>query len=71
VPPFQPDNNGWFQPDSAANYVCSNINPCSSVQIVYDGGDVNLMELIALDSILTLGYMDESRDIAQSILFDF
>lgn len=70
--PLIPANNsGWFQPDSAANYVCSNINPCSSVQIVYDGGDVNLMELIALDSILTSGYVDESRDIAQSILFDF
>jgi hypothetical protein len=72
VPPFQPNNNGWFfgQP-GFTNYSCSNINPCSSVQIVYDGGDVNLMELIALDSILTSGYLDESRDIAQSILFDF
>ncbi|MBK7966245.1 MAG: hypothetical protein IPK10_13810 [Bacteroidetes bacterium] len=72
VLPFQPDNTGWFQPQlGISNYACSNINPCSSVQIVYDGGDVNLMELIALDSILTLGYVDESRDIAQSILFDF
>ncbi|MBK7966103.1 MAG: T9SS type A sorting domain-containing protein [Bacteroidetes bacterium] len=70
--PGTPANNTfWFQFDTAANYVCSNINPCSSVQIVNDGGDVNLMELIALDSILTSGYIDESRDIAQSILFDF
>ena len=74
-PTFSPsvpvNNSNWFRVDSLPNYVCSNINPCSSVEMGFDGGDVNLMELIALDSSLTSDYVDESRDIAQSILFDF
>ncbi|MFN0187904.1 MAG: T9SS type A sorting domain-containing protein, partial [Bacteroidia bacterium] len=71
-PGIPANNTFWFQTQlGTSNYTCSNINPCSSVQIIYDGGDVNLMELIALDSSLTLGYIDESRDISQSILFDF
>ncbi len=66
---LNPNNTQWFNSQPGIpNYSCPNVNPCSSVEIVNDD-NLNLLELIALDSILSMDYINESQSIAQNVLY--
>ncbi len=64
------NNSGWFFPDSGATYACGNLPNCFQYEGNGEAGSPGLLAMIALDSILSVDYVEESQSIGQSILYE-
>ncbi|MBP6511629.1 MAG: T9SS type A sorting domain-containing protein [Bacteroidia bacterium] len=63
-------NSDWMKLDSGFTYNCPNVNTCIAIATSFEPNDVWLLQMIALDSALTVDYIEESQAIAQNYLYD-
>jgi Secretion system C-terminal sorting domain len=64
------NNTGWFFPDSGATFTCGNLPNCFQYEGNGEAGSPGLLAMIALDSVLSVDYVEESQSIGQSILYE-
>ncbi|MFN0188372.1 MAG: T9SS type A sorting domain-containing protein [Bacteroidia bacterium] len=70
LPPYV-DNTGWFDPQiGGGTYTCPNASICYESEYVSGEGSPSLLAMIALDSILSVDYIEESQSIAQLMLYE-
>lgn len=70
LPPYV-NNSGWFNFQlGGTTYSCGNMSNCHEYDLVLDEGSPSLLAMIALDSVLSVDFVEESQSIAQSVLYE-
>jgi hypothetical protein len=64
------DNSGWFRLFPGTPFTCGNLPNCFQFEGHGEAGSPGLLAMIALDSVLSVDYVEESQSIGQSILYE-
>jgi hypothetical protein len=64
------NNTGWFVSFFGNTYACGNLPNCFQYEGNGEAGSPGLLAMIALDSLLSVDYVEESQSIGQSILYE-
>jgi hypothetical protein len=66
-----PNDNGWFDPIiGGVTFDCIGYLQCENISHDNSRGAVSLQEAIASDSAISSGYIDETKSMAQVVLFE-
>lgn len=70
LPPFNVDNNGWFDPNTfGSTFECALSSLSCNQVLMQGGGEEDLYLLIASDSTLSADYIPESKAMGRQMLY--